>query len=79
MIVAVCEACGGVVLDTQGRVSVHPPIDASQFIGGGEFDVLLKQSGYAADPRYGHGGTWSAPRLMHLRCAPEDVQREALT
>jgi hypothetical protein len=68
--VGTCEACGKPVLSTEPRVSAHGPIDARQFIGGGEFDALLKQSGYAPDGRYGHGGEWAEPRLLHLDCAP---------
>jgi len=67
-IVGVCESCGAFVLDTQGRRSAHAPVDPAKFIGGGEFDVLVKHSGYKSDPRYGHGGTWSPPRLVHIDC-----------
>lgn len=51
------------------RVSAHGPLDYGAFIGGGEFDALLKQSGYRANPVYGTGGVWAAPLLMHLECA----------
>lgn len=70
-IVAVCETCGGMILDTQPRVSAHPPIDRDLFIQGGEFDVLLKQSGYQPNADYGTGGTWHPPRMHHARCAPK--------
>lgn len=74
MIVSVCEACGGTVLDTQPRVSVHGPLNYRAFIGGGEFDALLKQAGYVPPPptcpvQNTPPGTWEAPRLLHLWCA----------
>lgn len=78
MIVADCEACGGPVLSTEARVSPHPPIEREKFMMGGEFDVLEKQSGYRPDPAYGRGGSWEPPRMLHLRCAPEDVRRRVL-
>lgn len=68
MIVGLCK-CGRFVLDTQPRASMHGLVDARAFIGGGEFDVLGKQSGYRPDPAYGRGGSWSAPTLRHLECA----------
>ena len=72
-IVAVCEACGAPVLSTQPRCSAHNPIDRSAYIGGGEFDALLKTSGYRPNPVYGTGGEWHAPRMLHLRCAGSDA------
>lgn len=70
--VALCSdgkggGCGKPV--TGPRVSAHGPLDYGAFIGGGEFDALLKQSGYRANPACGTGGVWSAPLLMHLECA----------
>lgn len=78
MIVGACEECGGPVLSTEPRVSPHGPIDSAKFIQGGDFGVLLKQAGYEPDSAYGGGGTWKPPRLLHLRCAPEDVRRRVL-
>jgi hypothetical protein len=59
--------CGEPV--TGPRASAHGPIDPAKYIGGGEFDVLLKQSGYVPNDAYGTGGQWKPPLLMHLECA----------
>lgn len=68
-VVAVCEVCGGLVLDTQPRVSAHGPLNYGAYIGGGEFDALQKQSGYVPNAAYGTGGRWEPPRLLHLACS----------
>lgn len=78
MIVGTCEGCGGPVDGAEPRVSPHGPVDPAKFLQGGEFDALEKQAGYRPDPEYGRGGSWGAPRLLHLRCAPEDVRRRVL-
>lgn len=68
-VVSTCETCHKPVHDTDPRVTAHPPVRAADFIGGGEFDVIGKHAGYTPDPRYGHGGTWEPPKLLHLGCA----------
>lgn len=68
-VVSTCEVCGKPVHDTDPRMTAHPPVNPALFIGGGDFDVIAKQSGYTPDPRYGHGGTWNPPKLLHLGCA----------
>lgn len=72
-VVATCGECGAPIKRTDRRVSVHGAVDFRKYIGGGAFDVLLKQSGYVPDGRYGHGGTWGEPMLLHLRCAARDT------
>lgn len=76
-VVGTCEVCGKDVLDTEPRVSPHGRVDVAKYIGGGEHDVLLKQSGYVPDGRYGHGGRWEAPRLLHSDCVSAGMETRA--
>ena len=72
-VVGSCAECGEDVLNTEARLSAHGPLEYAKHIGGSEYDALLKQSGYVPDGRYGHGGSWEAPALVHVRCAPAEL------